>query len=97
MILLKSFFLCVLFSDEVCEKEIEVDGEPATLTLLDTWDAEVRCKPDTLTCVSQTRAHLHTHHTVNPVPNCVSLCRLTTNGRRSATCRQVMPTCCCTL
>lgn len=26
----------------MCEKEIEVDGEPATLTVLDTWDAEVR-------------------------------------------------------
>ncbi|XP_063735666.1 GTP-binding protein GEM isoform X2 [Eleginops maclovinus] len=25
---------------EVCEKEIEVDGEPANLTLLDTWDTE---------------------------------------------------------
>ncbi|XP_059195650.1 GTP-binding protein GEM isoform X1 [Centropristis striata] len=35
---------CELFGDEVCEKEIEVDGEPASLTLLDTWDAEVRFK-----------------------------------------------------
>uniref|UniRef100_A0A3Q3E993 GTP-binding protein n=1 Tax=Labrus bergylta TaxID=56723 RepID=A0A3Q3E993_9LABR len=26
--------------NEVCEKEIEVDGEPATLTVLDTWDSE---------------------------------------------------------
>lgn len=33
--------MCMV-SDELCEKEIEVDGEPATLTLLDTWDAEVR-------------------------------------------------------
>lgn len=33
--------MCII-PDEVCEKEIEVDGEPATLTLLDTWDAEVR-------------------------------------------------------
>lgn len=33
-----------LISDEVCEKEFEVDGEPATLTVLDTWDAEVRCR-----------------------------------------------------
>lgn len=31
------FHLC---EDEVCEKEIEVDGEPATITLLDTWDTE---------------------------------------------------------
>ncbi|KAM4581004.1 GTP-binding protein GEM [Odontesthes bonariensis] len=31
---------CELCGDEVCEKEIEVDGEPAILTLLDTWDAE---------------------------------------------------------
>ncbi|XP_029307817.1 GTP-binding protein GEM [Cottoperca gobio] len=31
---------CELCGDEVCEKEIEVDGEPATITLLDTWDAE---------------------------------------------------------
>lgn len=29
-------------ADDVCEKEIEVDGEPATITLLDTWEAEVR-------------------------------------------------------
>uniref|UniRef100_A0A673B5X6 GTP-binding protein n=1 Tax=Sphaeramia orbicularis TaxID=375764 RepID=A0A673B5X6_9TELE len=33
---------CELFGDEVCEKTVEVDGEPATITLLDTWDAEVR-------------------------------------------------------
>uniref|UniRef100_A0A673B3Q9 GTP-binding protein n=1 Tax=Sphaeramia orbicularis TaxID=375764 RepID=A0A673B3Q9_9TELE len=26
--------------NEVCEKTVEVDGEPATITLLDTWDAE---------------------------------------------------------
>lgn len=32
----------VLVADDFCEKEVEVDGEPATLTLLDTWDAEVR-------------------------------------------------------
>lgn len=32
--------LCI--SDEVCEKSIEVDGESATITLFDTWDAEVR-------------------------------------------------------
>ncbi|XP_047453744.1 GTP-binding protein GEM [Mugil cephalus] len=31
---------CELCGDEVCEKEIEVDGEPATITLLDTWDTE---------------------------------------------------------
>ncbi|KAI3361023.1 hypothetical protein L3Q82_013219 [Scortum barcoo] len=31
---------CELCGDEVCEKVIEVDGEPATITLLDTWDAE---------------------------------------------------------
>ncbi|CAG6015484.1 GTP-binding protein GEM [Menidia menidia] len=31
---------CELCGDEVCEKEIEVDGEPAVVTLLDTWDAE---------------------------------------------------------
>uniref|UniRef100_A0A1A7XH97 GTP-binding protein n=1 Tax=Iconisemion striatum TaxID=60296 RepID=A0A1A7XH97_9TELE len=31
---------CELCGDEVCEKEIEVDGEPATIILLDTWDAE---------------------------------------------------------
>lgn len=29
-----------LCGDELCEKEVEVDGEPATLTLLDTWDTE---------------------------------------------------------
>lgn len=29
-------------SDELCEREIEVDGEPATVTLMDTWDVEVR-------------------------------------------------------
>lgn len=33
--------MCII-SDEVCEKVIEVDGEPATIMLLDTWDAEVR-------------------------------------------------------
>lgn len=32
----------ILIADEVCEKEIEVDGETATIILLDTWDAEVR-------------------------------------------------------
>ncbi|XP_034730444.1 GTP-binding protein GEM [Etheostoma cragini] len=31
---------CELCGDEMCEKEIEVDGEPATIILLDTWDAE---------------------------------------------------------
>lgn len=30
-----------LNSDEVTEKEIEVDGEPASITLIDTWDSEV--------------------------------------------------------
>uniref|UniRef100_A0A3B5A842 GTP-binding protein n=1 Tax=Stegastes partitus TaxID=144197 RepID=A0A3B5A842_9TELE len=29
---------CELY--EVCEKEIEVDGEPVTITLLDTWDPD---------------------------------------------------------
>uniref|UniRef100_A0A8P4FYE1 GTP-binding protein n=1 Tax=Dicentrarchus labrax TaxID=13489 RepID=A0A8P4FYE1_DICLA len=29
---------CELF--EMCEKEIEVDGEPATLTVLDSWDTD---------------------------------------------------------
>ncbi|XP_013871076.1 GTP-binding protein GEM [Austrofundulus limnaeus] len=32
---------CELCGDEVCEKEIEVDGETATIILLDTWDAEM--------------------------------------------------------
>ncbi|TWW79242.1 GTP-binding protein GEM [Takifugu flavidus] len=31
---------CELCADEVCEREIEVDGEPATVSLLDTWDVE---------------------------------------------------------
>ncbi|XP_032375287.1 GTP-binding protein GEM [Etheostoma spectabile] len=31
---------CELCGDEMREKEIEVDGEPATIILLDTWDAE---------------------------------------------------------
>lgn len=31
----------MVFSDELCEREMEVDGEPATVTLLDTWDVEV--------------------------------------------------------
>nr|XP_040022000.1 GTP-binding protein GEM [Gasterosteus aculeatus aculeatus] len=31
---------CELCADEVCEKKIEVDGEAATITLLDTSDAE---------------------------------------------------------
>ncbi|KAM6909624.1 GTP-binding protein GEM [Xenentodon cancila] len=31
---------CELYGDEMCEKEIEVDGETAAITLLDTWDAE---------------------------------------------------------
>ncbi|KAK2844546.1 hypothetical protein Q5P01_011205 [Channa striata] len=31
---------CELCGDEMCEKVIEVDGEAATVTLLDTWDAE---------------------------------------------------------
>ncbi|CAN9514242.1 unnamed protein product [Ophioblennius macclurei] len=31
---------CEMCGDEVCEKDIEVDGEPATITLLDTWDTE---------------------------------------------------------
>lgn len=29
------------FSDELCEREVEVDGDPATVTLMDTWDVEV--------------------------------------------------------
>lgn len=33
------------------EKVIEVDGEPAVVTLLDTWDAEVR-QPVTITALS---------------------------------------------
>ncbi|XP_006801377.1 GTP-binding protein GEM [Neolamprologus brichardi] len=31
---------CELCGDEVTEKEIEVDGEPASITLIDTWDSE---------------------------------------------------------
>lgn len=31
---------CELCGDEVCEKEVEVDGEAATITLIDTWDFE---------------------------------------------------------
>lgn len=31
-----------MISDDVCEREIEVDGESATVSLLDTWDVEVR-------------------------------------------------------
>ncbi|XP_024122739.1 GTP-binding protein GEM [Oryzias melastigma] len=31
---------CELCVEELCEKEIEVDGEPATITLVDMWDAE---------------------------------------------------------
>ncbi|XP_060937952.1 GTP-binding protein GEM [Limanda limanda] len=31
---------CELGGDEMCEKTIEVDGEPAAVTLLDTWDTE---------------------------------------------------------
>ncbi|XP_041844154.1 GTP-binding protein GEM [Melanotaenia boesemani] len=31
---------CELFGDEVCEKEVEVDGELASVIVLDTWDAE---------------------------------------------------------
>lgn len=38
----ETFFLHL--SDELCEREIEVDGEPATVTLMDTWDVEVRCR-----------------------------------------------------
>ncbi|KAM9309407.1 GTP-binding protein GEM [Pholidichthys leucotaenia] len=30
---------CELYGDEVCEKAIEVDGETATITLFDPWDA----------------------------------------------------------
>lgn len=36
-----------MISDEVSEREIEVDGEPVTITLLDTWDPEVRLKTTT--------------------------------------------------
>ncbi|XP_054637148.1 GTP-binding protein GEM [Dunckerocampus dactyliophorus] len=32
---------CELCGDELQEKEIDVDGEAATITLLDTWDAEM--------------------------------------------------------
>ncbi|XP_072316177.1 GTP-binding protein GEM [Eucyclogobius newberryi] len=32
---------CELCGDEVCEKEVEVDGETATVTLVDTWDSEM--------------------------------------------------------
>uniref|UniRef100_A0A667X125 GTP-binding protein n=1 Tax=Myripristis murdjan TaxID=586833 RepID=A0A667X125_9TELE len=31
---------CELYGDEVCEKTIEVDGETATIILLNTWDTE---------------------------------------------------------
>uniref|UniRef100_A0A3B4BBM1 GTP-binding protein n=1 Tax=Periophthalmus magnuspinnatus TaxID=409849 RepID=A0A3B4BBM1_9GOBI len=31
---------CELCGDEVFEKEVEVDGEAATVTLIDTWDSE---------------------------------------------------------
>lgn len=47
---IKSLFYCIQ-SDEVCEREIEVDGEPATVSLLDTWDVEVR------RCVGRLRRH----------------------------------------
>lgn len=39
----------------MCEKEIEVDGEPAILTVLDTWDAEVRLD----LCGSEDGTHTH--------------------------------------
>uniref|UniRef100_A0AAV2MCT1 GTP-binding protein n=1 Tax=Knipowitschia caucasica TaxID=637954 RepID=A0AAV2MCT1_KNICA len=32
---------CELCGDEVFEKEVEVDGEAATVTLIDTWDSEM--------------------------------------------------------
>uniref|UniRef100_H3C663 GTP-binding protein REM 2 n=1 Tax=Tetraodon nigroviridis TaxID=99883 RepID=H3C663_TETNG len=31
---------CELCADELCEREVEVDGDPATVTLMDTWDVE---------------------------------------------------------
>ncbi|XP_056458348.1 GTP-binding protein GEM [Gadus chalcogrammus] len=31
---------CQIYGDEVCERTIEVDGEEATITLLDTWTTE---------------------------------------------------------
>lgn len=34
---------CELFGDEVFEKEIEVDGEAAMISLIDTWDSEGDC------------------------------------------------------
>lgn len=37
----RPIFFFFFFSDEVCEKEVEVDGEAATITLIDTWDFEV--------------------------------------------------------
>lgn len=33
--------LCLMFSGEVFEQTITVDGERATVTLLDTWDSQV--------------------------------------------------------
>lgn len=35
-------YISCIFSDEMCERVIEVDGEAAAVTVLDTWDAEVR-------------------------------------------------------
>ncbi len=52
-----------MISDELCEKIIEVDGEAAAITLLDTWDAEVRWETDL--CESDT------HRAVNLLSNCV--------------------------
>ncbi|XP_033959410.1 GTP-binding protein GEM isoform X1 [Pseudochaenichthys georgianus] len=49
---------CELCGEEVCEKEIEVDGEPATLTLLDTWDAETDNKCAQEPCMQTGDAYL---------------------------------------
>ncbi|XP_061572770.1 GTP-binding protein GEM [Cololabis saira] len=49
---------CELYGDEICEKEIEVDGETATITLLDTWDAETDSELTQERCIQTGDAYL---------------------------------------
>uniref|UniRef100_A0A8K9UZ20 GTP binding protein overexpressed in skeletal muscle n=1 Tax=Oncorhynchus mykiss TaxID=8022 RepID=A0A8K9UZ20_ONCMY len=48
-------------TDEVCEQTVTVDGEKATVTLVDNWDSEVREK--LLMLRISLRQHRPAHHT----------------------------------
>nr|XP_029512749.1 GTP-binding protein GEM-like [Oncorhynchus nerka] len=58
---------CELYGDEVCEQTITVDGEKATVTLVDNWDSEDEGGSSQDQCIQTGDAYLLTICTAHPV------------------------------